>query len=211
MTNRKSGRVTKQARSRTRTDHRTLPRPGGRTARNTAAVLDAAFRLLVAKGLENMSIADVAAASQVHETTIYRRWKTVNALALDACLRSVSVAVPVPDRGSLRADLAALVRSIIRLLEEPAGKALLDICRINDPQVGEARAAFFAERFAAVDVLFDRAVDRGEWNERFDRGRLLELLIAPIYLRALVTQGSLRSWPVAEVVGTLLNGVHARE
>jgi len=196
-------------RARTRTDHRKLPRPGGRTARTTAAVLDAACRLLITKGLEKLSIAEVATASEVHETTIYRRWKTVNALALDACLRGVSVAVPPPQRGSLQADLVALIRSIIKLLEEPAGKAMLDICRISDPQVAKVRAVFFAKRFAAADVLFDRAVERGEWNDTFDRGRLLELLVGPIFLRALVTQEPLKSWPISEVVGTILNGIRA--
>ena len=201
----------KRARTRTKTDHRKLPRPGGRTAHTTTAVLDTAFRLLVAKGLQNLSIADVAAQSGIHETTIYRRWKSVNALALDACLKGVSVAVPPPQRGSLHADLVALIRSIIKLFEEPAGKAMLDICRIDDPQVAKVRAAFFATRFAAADVLFDRAVDRGEWNDAFGRTRLLELLVAPIYLRALVTQESLRSWPVAEMVSTVLRGIDARK
>jgi AcrR family transcriptional regulator len=201
----------KRARTRAKADHRKLPRPGGRTARTTAAVLDAAFRLLVAKGLENLSIADVAAGSGIHETTIYRRWKTVNALALDACLRGVSIAVPPPQRGSLQADLVALIRGIVKLLEEPAGKAMLDICRINEPKVAKARATFFAKRFAAADVLFDRAVGRGEWNDRFDRGRLLEMLVAPIFLRALVTQEPLRSWPVAEMVSIALHGIDARK
>ena len=201
----------KRASTRTRTDHRKLPRPGGRTARTTAAVLDAAFRLLVARGLRNLSIAEVADASGVHETTIYRRWKTVNALALDACLRSASIAVPPPRRGSLQADLVALIRSIIKLLEEPAGKAMLDICRIDDPEVAKVRAAFFATRFAATDVLFDHAVDRGEWDDRFDRRRLLALLVAPIYMRALVTQESLRSWPVAETVSIVLRGIGVRK
>ena len=201
----------KRARTRLRTNHRKLPRPGGRTARTTAAVLDAAFRLLTAKGVQNLTIAEVAEASGIHETTIYRRWKTVNALALDACLWGVSIAVPPPQQGSLQADLVALVRSIIRLFEQPAGKALLDICRISDPEVAKVRAAFFAKRFAAADVLFDRAVDRGDWNDRFDRTRLLELLIAPVYLRALVTQEPLRSWPVAEMVSIVLRGIDERK
>ena len=201
----------KRARTRTKTDHRKLPRPGGRTAHTTTAVLDTAFRLLVAKGLQNLSIADVAAQSGIHETTIYRRWKSVNALALDACLRGVSVAVPPPQRGSLHADLVALIRSIIKLFEEPAGKAMLDICRIKDPEVAKVRAAFFAKRFAAADVLFDRAIDRGEWSDRVDRMRLLELLVAPIYLRALVTQQPLKSLPVAEMVSTVLRGIDMRK
>ena len=65
----------KRARARTKTDHRKLPRPGGRTAHTTTAVLDTAFRLLVAKGLQNLSIADVAAQSSAYRATWKRyRW-----------------------------------------------------------------------------------------------------------------------------------------
>ena len=201
----------KRTRTRARLDHRNLPRPGGRTARTATAVLDAAFRLLITKGLQNLSVADVAAASGIHATTIYRRWKSVNAIALDASLRGISIAVPIPDRGSLQADLTALVRNIIKLFETPAGKALLDICRISEPEVAAARAAFFAGRFAAADILFNRAIDRGEWNDALSRKHMLEMLVAPIYLRALVTQEPLESLPVAKIVRVLLRGFNASQ
>ena len=190
-----------------RTDHRRLPRPGGRTARNTAAVLDTAYRLLTTRGLEKLTVADVAAESGVHETTIYRRWKTIPALALDACLKGISAAIPIPQRGSLQADLVALIRSIIDVFGGPAGRALLDICRISDPPIAEVRAQLLSARFEVAGLIFDRAAKRGEWNGRLDWKLLLELLIAPIYFRALVTQQSLRTWPVDKVVRVALAAV----
>jgi AcrR family transcriptional regulator len=183
-----------------KTDHRRLPRPGGRTARNTAAVLDTAYRLLTTRGLGKLTIADVAAESGVHETTIYRRWKTIPALALDACREGISAAIPIPHRGSLHADLVALIYGIIDVLRGPAGKALLDICRISDPPIAEVRAQFLSARFEAAGAIFDRAKGRGEWDGRLDWKLLLELLIAPIYFRALITQQSLDTWPVDKVV-----------
>jgi AcrR family transcriptional regulator len=183
-----------------KTDHRRLPRPGGRTARNTAAVLDTAYRLLTTRGLAELTIAEVAAESGVHETTIYRRWKTIPALALDACLAGISAAIPIPQRGSLHADLVALIRGIIDLLGGPVGRALLDICRISDPPIAEARAQLLSARFEAAGVIFDRAKERGEWDGSLDWKMMLELLIAPIYFRALVTQQPLETWPVDMVV-----------
>ena len=184
-----------------------MPRPGGRTARNTAAVLDTAYRLLTTRGLEKLTVADVAAESGVHETTIYRRWKTIPALALDACLKGISAAIPIPHRGSLHADLVAFVRSIIDVLDGPSGRALLDICRISDPPIAEVRAQLLSARFEVAGLIFDRAAKRGEWNGRLDWKLLLELLIAPIYFRALVTQQSLRTWPVDKVVRVALAAV----
>ena len=194
-----------------KTDHRRLPRPGGRTARNTAAVLDTAYRLLTTRGLAELTIADVAAESGVHETTIYRRWKTIPALALDACLAGISAAIPIPQRGSLHADLVALIRGIIDVLGGPAGRALLDICRISDPPIAEARAQFLSARFEAAGVIFDRAKERGEWDGSLDWKMMLELLIAPIYFRALVTQQPLDTWPVDKVVRFALAAARPRQ
>jgi AcrR family transcriptional regulator len=169
----------------------------------TAAVLQSAFRLLVTRGLQNLTVAEVAAASGVHETTIYRRWKTIASLALDACLDGISSAIPAPDCGSLHADLVALVRGIIDLLEGPSGRALLDICRITEPDIVKARASFLSARFSATDIIFDRAAKRGEWDPSLDRKVVIELLVAPIYLRALVTNEPLRDWPVDKVVNVI--------
>ena len=190
-----------------KTDHRRLPRPGGRTARNTAAVLDTAYRLITTHGLGKLTVADVATESGVHETTIYRRWKTIHALALDACLEGISAAIPIPHRGSLHADLVALIRGVIDVLGGPGGRALLDICRISDPPIAEVRAQLLSARFEVAGLIFDRAAKRGEWNGRLDWKLLLELLIAPIYFRALVTQQSLRAWPVDKVVRVALAAV----
>jgi AcrR family transcriptional regulator len=192
-----------------KTDHRRLPRPGGRTAHTTATVLDTAFRLLTTRGLERLTVADVAAESGIHETTIYRRWKTIPALALDACLKGISAAIPIPQRGTLHADLVALLRAIIDVLNGPGGGALLDICRIGDPQIAKARAQFLSARFEAAGIIFDRAAKRGEWdgNGSLNWKLLLELLIAPIYFRALVTQQPLDTWPVDKVVRVALAAV----
>jgi hypothetical protein len=55
-------------------------------------------------------------------------------------------AIPIPHRGSLHADLAALVRSVIDVLDGPSGRALLDICRIGDPPIAGMRKAGPVER-----------------------------------------------------------------
>ncbi len=51
-------------------------RPGGRSARVQVAVLEATFQLLEERGYELLSIASIAERTGVHETSLYRRWKT---------------------------------------------------------------------------------------------------------------------------------------
>jgi len=187
-----------------KSDHRSGRRPGGRSARIKSAVLDVAFKLLIKRGFQNLTIADVATASGVHETTIYRRWKSVAGLALDACLHGVSDVIPAPNTGSLRFDLITLLRDIRDVLESPTGRALLEICRISDDDVVRARRAFWAARFNAAKSIFERAAERGELRSDPDSKLVLELLIAPLYLRALVTVEPLNECPIEAIVDAVL-------
>ena len=54
------------------------------------AILHAASALLVERGLDAMTIEDVAARAGVGKSSIYRRWPTKGTLALDAFLDSLS-------------------------------------------------------------------------------------------------------------------------
>lgn len=173
------------------------PRPGGRSARVRESVLDAAAAHLVAVGYDRFSVQEVAAQAGVHQTTIYRRWKTRDALALDACLRSSARAVPIPDNGALEADLVALLEDLRRHLQSPRGAALLALSRSPDPAVAAPRDAFWTARFAAVSTVFARAAARGEIAPEADVGLAIEMLIAPLYLRTLVTGAPLDDLPVA--------------
>ena len=179
-------------------------RPGGRSARVRDSVLRSAFRLLVEKGIDALTIAEVAVRAGVHETSIYRRWGTKQALARDACLHYAESALAIPDTGSLRSDLVALLESLVAILVSPAGRALLGLSLSQHPHVVAARYAFWQRRFSALRTIFDKAVARGDFPRHADPMQLLETLIAPLYLRALVTGESLEDWPRNEMVDRLL-------
>jgi AcrR family transcriptional regulator len=174
------------------------------------AVLRAAFDILQSAGIAGLTIAAVAHASGVHETTIYRRWKTPAALALDATMQFATNAVGAPDTGSLRGDLIALGHNIAGAMASPAGQALLEICRLTDPDVAKARGSFFGQRFAKALEIFERAALRGEADLTRDGEVLIELLVAPLYLRALVTNQPLADWPMESIVDRVLAMSQAR-
>jgi hypothetical protein len=84
---------------------------------------------------------------------------------------------------------------------------LLDICRIDEASVSAARASFFQARFAAAGEIFANAIRRGECKKDLDYKFALEMLVAPIYFRALVTQQPLHPWPGAVAVDLILAGL----
>jgi AcrR family transcriptional regulator len=180
-------------------------RPGGRSARVREAVLQAAFSLLAEKGVEAFTIAEVAARAGVHETSIYRRWRTKDTLAIEATVQFAKSAVPVPDTGSLRSDLIVFVKRVIALLRSPQGQTMLALGQSQEPHVVAARQNLFRLRRELVRPIFDRAVARGEFPHDADPWQFLETLIAPLYLRLLVTGEPLKDWPHEELVDRLLH------
>jgi AcrR family transcriptional regulator len=185
-------------------------RPGGRSARVREAVLQSAFALLTEKGLDALTIADIAARAGVHETSIYRRWRTKNALVLEASVEFAKSAVPVPDTGSVRSDLVAFVKSLIALMTSPRGQMLTALGQSQHPHVVAARQNLFRLRRELVRQIFDRAVARRELPPNADPSLFLETLVAPLYLRLLVTGESLEDWPYEELIDRLLRAFTAR-
>jgi len=179
-------------------------RLGGRSARVQASVLEAALRLLAEHGHDAFSIAEVAARAGVHETSIYRRWGTKDALAWDALMHHAETGIPVPDTGSLRSDLSTLLEGFVAAMASPQGRALLALGSSHRPQVVAARRAFWQRRFESLRAVFDRAVSRNEFPRRADPMEFLEILIAPLYLRALVTAEPLEAWPRNALIDRML-------
>jgi AcrR family transcriptional regulator len=159
---------------------------------------------LTKRGLDAFTIAEVAARAGVHETSIYRRWGTKNALAREALMHHAESGIPIPDTGSLRSDLVALLERFVAVMASPQGQALLALSSSQHPHVVAARRVFWRRRFDSIRTMFHRAVARGEFPRRADPMEFLETLIAPLYLRALVTAEPLEAWPRNEMIDRML-------
>jgi AcrR family transcriptional regulator len=178
-------------------------RPGGRSARIRSLVLEAGFAVFVEKGFEAFTIAEVADRAGVHETSIYRRWKTRGALAMDCCLHYAEATIPTPDTGSLRSDLAALLDSVVAVYSSPQGQALLRMLTLQHAEPF-ARYEFMQRRFDLARTIFDRATLRGEFPGDGDGMIVLEALLAPLVMRVLLNR-PLGDWPRNEMLDHLLN------
>jgi AcrR family transcriptional regulator len=184
-------------------------RPGGRSARVRRAVLDATLAALSEHGVAALSVNDVAARADVHETSIYRRWRTRDNLILDAVLSHSEQSLPIPDTGSLRGDLMALLDELAVFLTSPLGNTLAHVlaAAAQDPASANARADFWQARRQAVQPVFDRAIKRGELPAKIDWPLLVEVLSAPLHYRTLVSHEPLDSALHPRLIDLVLNGV----
>jgi AcrR family transcriptional regulator len=184
-------------------------RPGGRSARVQTAVFEALFQLLEEKGYETLSFATIAERASVHETSLYRRWKTKEQLVVDAVTSQVAQAIPIPDTGSLRSDLIAILRSLRTFLQSAVGQAIIQagIATIHLPEFCAFRKDYWQHRLARIQVLFDRAIRRGELSPETDFQLLLETLIGVLYVRIFVVNEPVDEMLPERIVNLVLPGV----
>ena len=165
-------------------------RPGGRSAAVNRNVLDATIAELVEHGYAELTFDRVATRAGVHRTTLYRRWANKEDLTAEALLAQTARNVPMPDTGSTRTDLRALVTSIAANISAPGSEQIVRAL-LSDagraPAIAAVSERFWAERFALVGGVLDRAIARGDLPADLDTEAFTEALAGPLFFRLLVT------------------------
>ncbi|HEY5263069.1 MAG TPA: TetR/AcrR family transcriptional regulator [Acidimicrobiales bacterium] len=161
------------------------------------SILRAASALLSERGLDAMTIEDVAARAGVGKSSIYRRWPTKGTLALDAFLVDFLTQQPAVDTGVLEDDLReALTLWAGAVVGTPTGRALVGL--IAEAQDDEDLARGWIERVMTPvrdqhRTMVDRAIQRGEIPVDTDVDVIMDLLYGAAYHRLL--QGHLEVTP----------------
>jgi len=189
------------------------PRGRPRSDRLHRAILDAARELLIAEGFAALRLEHVAARAHVGKATIYRRWPSKEALALELLMELAAPHIAIAETGDTRAELLAAVTNAMRALTEtpfgPVMRALLSQIAIN-PSLGDPfRAGVVQARRDEVARVIARGVSRGDLRADTDCEVATELLVGPVYFR-LMFGGELTHAFAERVVDALLHGYAAR-
>jgi AcrR family transcriptional regulator len=168
--------------------HRGPGRP--RDASRDQAILTATVALLRRRGYQGLTIEGVASEAGVGRPTIYRRWPSKPALVVAALMDSSLLALPAPDTGSLREDLIAVQRHQVLLMNSPESRRvtaglLADLA--TDEELAERYVTeYLMPRRALVFQVLQRGVDRGELTPEVDFAFVYDLLMGPLFMRAVV-------------------------
>ena len=186
---------------------RAIGRP--RDARAGRAILTAALQLMAERGVRDLRMDDVAERAGVGKATIYRRYRSKDALVSDAIATLVSE-IAIPDTGSTRADLLALMRQAVELysgsLAARLMPAVLEETRRNPELATTVRDEFLAGRRAALGLVLKRGVRRGDLRRGLDLELALDVLAGPIFYRLLVTGGPIDERLAEGVVELIMAG-----
>ena len=188
------------------------PRRGRpRSAKARAAILDAAWEILVAKGLRAMTVDAVAERAGVSKATIYRWWDSKAELALETFLIGVEEQVPVPDTGSLAGDLRARMRTTIKAYGGPPLGPILTALIAEaqfDPAFRTALKEFAIGPLRdASREAFRRAEARGEIASPAPADLALDMLVGAVYYRLLLQSGPVNNRLADDSVNLLLAGL----
>jgi AcrR family transcriptional regulator len=175
-----------------------------RRARTDKAILDATRELLAERGVRELTVEAVAARSGVAKTTIYRRWRGKDELALAVLIDMVEQVVATPDLGDTRQELISFVDAAVKILGSTLmGRVMQGLVSelAANPELARAfRERVVAMRLAEVRRVLDRGIERGDIRPDVDSVLAHELLFGPVYYRLLLSGAPLDKGLAARIV-----------
>lgn len=177
----------------------------------TSAIRDAVFAELAALGYGRLSIEAVARRAGVGKTAIYRRWSSKLDMVLELVTPLAATVTALPDTGSLRGDIEAVLAVAVRALRHRlAGQIVPDLLAeaARTPQIAETlQRALRASQRGIGTLLVERARDRGEVSGDLDPDLVVDLVVGPLYWRLAVARTALPAgYParLADLIATAL-------
>ena len=151
----------------------------------------------------------VAARAGVGKATIYRRWPSKEALALELLFELAGPHIEVAESGDTREELMAVVMNAVRAITEtsfgPVIRALLSQIAGN-PSIGDPfREMVVGARRDQVALVIERGIARGDLRTDSDASVATELLVGPVYFR-LVFGGRLDEAFADRLVSQVMRG-----
>jgi len=188
-------------------------KPIGRGRKVRTAVLEATLAALAETGYTALSIDDIARRAGVHKTTVYRRWQTRENLVADALTEQMAAGIAIPDTGNVETDLRQLARAFVGWMIGPIGRAMLATILSQDatrvPEIAEIKRRLVDDRFRRAEPVVIRGIERGDLPAGTDPAEVIKTLIAPIYLRLLVTAEPIDETTADQAAGVALLAARA--
>ena len=185
------------------------PRGRPRDERADRAILAATLELMGERGAGEVRMDDVADRAGVGKATIYRRYRSKDEL-ITAGVAALVSEIAVPDTGSTRADLLALMRSAVELysgsVEAGVMPSLVEAMSRDAELARSVREGFLDRRRSALREVLERGVERGDLRADTDMELALDVLGGPLFYRLLITGGPIDEKLAENVVELILTG-----
>lgn len=156
-------------------------------------MLRATQEVVTAHGLEACTIEEVARRSGVAKTTIYRHFGSTDELVV-AAISDMIEDVEVPDLGSLRADLRAVVDSFRSIVRQETFRRLFASMlsrAVSDPEFAKIYDQAQESRHVPLRIAIQRGMARGEVDPEIDVETAMYFVQGPFVAKRLIEIGDL--------------------
>src|SRR6185295_10018783 len=163
-------------------------RPAKRGAGRRKAICNAVFGLLAEVGYDRMTMDLVADRAHASKATIYRSWHDKPQMVVEAILERFDGVPEIPDTGSLRGDLLAVLGTACTAVNSAEGDVISGLMTATgrNPQLACALKESLVDAKKPVhQAVVERAVARGEISADTDPALLHEVLHAIVLSRKL--------------------------
>ena len=169
-------------------------------------ILEQLLVLLGSRGYAGLTLDELAARSGVAKTTILRRWPSKAAVAAAGVERLALQSVDVPDSGTLRGDLRALLHNAVDTFVRGRGQFIARLIREagHHPEITDLVYTVIHTRRRAYRRVLALAIARGELAPSVDQDLMIDLLIGPIWTRLLITRDPITRDYVDSIVEAVL-------
>ena len=184
----------------------------GQLARTRLIILDTTADMLALSGYSSLTVEGIAAKCGVARSTIYRHWESVADIAMEAFLRIIGPAPPIPQTGNVRTDLVMNYRRLVDGLSNSRWGELLPSmleASIQDKVFAQLLYKAFDSRRELGRQSLLKGVDRGDLPAETNFEWLLDSITGPIYHRLFFTNrpldepGMIEYWVNSAVDGAV--------
>ncbi|MBU3862789.1 TetR/AcrR family transcriptional regulator [Streptomyces sp. 4503] len=183
------------------------PRRRRRGAELQAALLDAAWEELMERGYAGLTFAAVADGAGTSRGVVNRHWATKAMLVRDAIGRaSDKFTLTDPDTGSLRDDTIGLLEQLngaFTVFAVAMTAQLAAYFEETGTTPAELRASLIDERWALIESVAQRAVERGEIDGSKLTPRITRLPFDLLRHEVLMDLAPMSAHAIQEIVDTI--------
>ncbi len=187
-----------------------LGRPRSDAAVSHAEILDAVSELLKEKPARDLTMDAVAKRAGVGKPTLYKWWPSKAALIMAMFHDRFNAILEVPEATSAEEALRTRVKHLVAQCNGLFGKVVADLIAEGqgDPSIlTELYESHIRPRRASTVADIERGIASGEFRAGTDPELLLDVIVAPMYLRLLLRHPALTEEYGNQLIDQALLGI----
>ena len=181
--------------------------------RVSLAIQHATLKELARAGYRGMSMESVARRAGVGKAALYRRWPSKRAMIVALIADWGAEAAETPDTGALEGDIKLFLTATLKWFADPLNSGIFLALLAEAKRDPKLKAMLYSglreRRQAAAEKILQRGITRGELSGDVDVQLALDLMAAPLFWRAVVTQGDTSGPYIRTMTSAFLRAIDA--